>query len=187
MKATRNTRFSRSAQLGITMVEAMIVLIIAAILAAVAYKLFARTSAKNDTTENISVLADIASNLQSQYGRQNQYASITTAIAVQSQVIPKDLRDGGANTATNAFGGAITVAPASLTGPNDSATLTWPNVTNDSCNGIVAGTQGLARRITVAGTVVKPTDGALDTAALAARCDSAARVTIIYDIGRTNS
>ncbi|MFX7941952.1 type 4 pilus major pilin, partial [Acinetobacter baumannii] len=118
MNATRNTRFNRTAQRGITMVEAMIVLIIAAILAAVAYKLFARTSAKNDTTENISVLADIASNLQSQYGRQNQYASITTAIAVQSQVIPKDLRDGGANTATNAFGGAITVAPASLTGPN---------------------------------------------------------------------
>lgn len=187
MNATLNSRFSRNAQRGVTIIEAMIVLIIAAILATVAYKFFGRTSAKNDTTENISVLADIASNLQSQYGRQNQYASITTAIAVQSQVIPKDLRDGTANTATNSFGGAIALAPASLTGPNDAATLTWPNVTNDSCNGIVAGTQGLARRITVAGTVVKPTDGALDTAALAQRCDSAARVTIVYDIGRTNS
>lgn len=187
MKATNQTRISRAAQRGITILEATVVLIIAAILAAVVYKQFIRNSAKNDTTENIAVLADIASNLQSQYGRQNQYAAITTAVAVQSQVIPKDLRDGAANTATNAFGGAITVAPASLTGPNDSATLTWPNVTNDSCNGIVAGTQSLARRITVAGTVVKPTDGALDPAALATRCDSAPRVTIVYDIGRTNS
>ena len=109
---------------------------------------------------------------------------MTTAIAVTGQVIPTWLRDGVAATATNSFGGAITVAPATLTGADDALNVAWPNVPRNQCSDIVIGVNNSARRIQVGGVDVKATDAAINIATVEAQCDAADVTTINMFVGR---
>jgi prepilin-type N-terminal cleavage/methylation domain-containing protein len=174
-------------QKGFTMVELTIVLAIAAVILAGVFVLLQRNFRKVDINDNVKIITEIASDLQAKYGRTNQYGNITTAIAVQSRTIPAELRVPGTTTATNSYGGAVTVSPVTLTAANDAASLSWANVPQEHCMDLVNSLQNLARRITVAGTIVKPTDSSLNTGTLATSCESADRVSLVLDVGRTGT
>lgn len=175
-------------QLGAFSLELALVLLVITALIAGAVLYYRDNLRKISINENVQHLNFIAGNMISKYGKQNLYAQVTTALAVQGRVIPEQLRDGAANTASNPFGAAIVVVPVSLTGVNDAIRLDWLNVSASQCSDIVAGAAGSFRQIAIAGTNVKPLDGQLNQATLEAQCESAGttgNVATSFWIGRT--
>lgn len=171
--------------------DAMVSYSVAAILVAIAsiaiFIALKENTRKDEATESIAMVARTAGNLQSQLGAYNKYGDVTTEIAVRMGLIPLVQRDSGAVTATNIYGGAVTVTPKTLTGTNDSASLSWKNIPTNQCADIVTGSQNRARQITVGTTVVKALDGAIVTSALSTACDASAPVEVIWDIGRSGA
>ena len=98
----------------------------------------------------------------------------------------------GAATATNRWGGTITLAVANLSATNDIVRLVYTNVSERECKAIIQGVAGLMRRIYVdsanggaagGGTIVKADGSALDIAALGTACGTANN-SITYDVGK---
>lgn len=188
MKSVLNINVVRQKkQRGISMVELTLALIILSVLAGAAYYAFQENSRKNEVKEAIALATTIAGELRSKFGTNNMYGNVTTAVSVQSRAIPEQFRITGTNTAQNSWGGAITTTPVTLTATNDAISLSFANVPQDECMDIVIGTQQTGRRISVAGTVVKPTDTTLNLATLATQCESAANVAVVWDVGRSGS
>lgn len=172
---------------GFTLVEFSLVLLGAALVLAIAIWLFTTVLRSISINDNIEQLQKIAGTAKVNYGQQNRYGLVTTAVAVQGHIIPEKLRDGTAATATNNYGAAIAVAPATTGagGANDALQLTWGNVPSKECNEIVSGVAASFRRIQVGGTDVMPLDGALSPVLLTTQCESGNTVAINFFIGRT--
>jgi hypothetical protein len=158
--------------------------VIAAIFAKVAIDQFNDSQRKTRIDTATSEIITMVSGAQQLYGTNNQYGSVTTAIAVQGAVVPARLRIAGTNTAQNKYNGAITFAPATITSTSDSLTLTYANVLKEDCQDVVNAVQALMRQVQVAGTDVKPADGVIAVATMATQCDSAARVPLALTFGR---
>lgn len=138
----------------------------------------------NSISANTSELTSIAATAKKKYGQANEYESLTTSNAVLGNIIPPWLRNGTSATASNSYGGAITVTPTDLTGTNDSVNVAWPNVPKNECSDIVAGLDKVARRIQVAGVDVKATDTKMNMTTLETQCDSADVLLINMYVGR---
>lgn len=170
---------------GFLSLEAGLVLLVVAIMIVAAVIYYRDNLRKTSVNTNISHLLAIASAGRSTFGQTNQYANVTTAVAVSSNMIPSALRDGTAQTATNTFGGAITVAPATLSGAApDALLITWPNIPSNQCIDIVMGIFGEARQVQVAGADVKPLDGQINLAATTTQCASADNLSLAMFVGR---
>jgi Tfp pilus assembly protein PilE len=177
----KKTRGFISAELGL-------VLLVVALLTIGAITMYSNNVRQSAINQNISEIQNIATSAKSAYGVTNLYGSVTTAVAVRSRIVPSNLRDGQAATATNSYGSAITITPANGTGTNDLLTLTWGNVPANQCLEIVNGVSPSMRRITVGGTVVKPLDSVLSVATTTTACEtntSDGVVSITFDIGRS--
>jgi Tfp pilus assembly protein PilE len=186
--STASAQRSRTHQGGFLSVELGLVLLVVAILIVGAVALYSNNLRQTSIGSNITDIQNIASVAKANYGNSNQYGSVTTAIAVRSHIVPATLRNGNLATATNKFGTAITFVSANGTGTNDLLTLTWGNVPSSQCAEIVTGSEGSMRRITVAGTVVKPLDGKLAVDTLSTACEantSDGNVVVLFDIGRS--
>jgi prepilin-type N-terminal cleavage/methylation domain-containing protein len=171
-------------QRGMSMLELSVVLVVVALIGAAVYAGLQSNSRRVELQDNQNLVTEISAELQKKFGKTNTYGAVTTALAVQSRAIPDQLRIPGTTTAQNSYGGAITVTPVTLTQVNDAALVTWNNVPQAQCMDLVIGTERGARRVQVAGAVVKPTDGALAVATLAAQCESAGTVAVAYSVGR---
>lgn len=178
---------SKMRQRGDFLISLTVALLITAVIAGSAFIYFRDNLRQNDIKEAVQKVNTTGGSLRANFGLNNQYGSVTTAIAVQSRAIPEDQRIPGTTTAQNVFGGAVTVTPVTLTQPNDGLTLSWANVPTWACSQIVLGTQNTARRISVGGTPVKALDGALTAATMTTQCDVAAPVVITWDFGRTGT
>ncbi len=174
-------------QAGDFMVSLSIALIVVAIISASVFIAFRENTRKNEVKESINQITATAANLRKNFGINNTYGSITTAIAVQSRSIPEEQRNPGTVVASNAYGGLIIVQPGSLSGSNDSVNLSYEKIPQSQCMDIALGTQGVARRIDVGAVTVKPMDGALNISALATNCESAGNIVIQWIIGRTGT
>lgn len=184
MKNSLTTQTPKRKQLGAFSIELGLVLLVLLAMIAAAVWWYRDNIRKTSVNDNTAQLLHISSNMISKYGKPGRYADVTTAIAVQSGVIPANLRDGAGTTATNLFGGTLTVTPQTLTGANDSVLLPWPGVPRNQCSDIVSGVSGEFRRIDVGATTVKPDNGALDIAALEGACDGADTLDLGLYIGR---
>lgn len=186
-KINRMSRKTLRSQAGDFIVSLSIALIIIAVISIAAFIAFRDDTRKNEMTSTVQHVIKTAGLLRANFGVNNMYNAITTAVAVQARVIPEDQRIPGTTTAVNSYGGAVTVVPATLTQANDAAALSYMNIPSHSCAEIVLGSQHQARRIAVGGTVIKPTDGVVGIAALTAACDTGVPVEIIWTVGRTGS
>lgn len=183
----KKSKLSKSLQrreLGALSLELGLVLLVLLLIIAGAVWAYRDNIRKTSVNENTSQLLHVSSNMISKYGKPGRYADVTTAIAIRAGVIPANLRTGAGVTATNLFGGAITVTPQTLTGANDSMLLAWPGVTRNQCSDIVSGVAGEFRRIDIGAAVVKPDNGQLDIAALEAACDANDTSNLNLFIGR---
>lgn len=186
-KKIGNSTYFKRKQTGDFMMSLSIALVVVAIISASVFYAFRENTRKNEIKETINSVTTTSSNLRKNFGINNTYANITTAIAVQSRTIPEEQRNPGTNTASNAFGGAIDIAPATLTTANDAASISYARIPQDQCVDTVLGTQGIARQIMVGGVAVKATDSPVVLATLATQCETATNVTVQWFIGRTGT
>lgn len=181
---TPKFRSIKQLQKGFLSVEAGLVLLVVGLLVIFAVYTYRDNLRKTSVNNNIMTLTSISGSLRTVYGQANQYGNVTTAIAVSGGVIPKALRNGTATTATNTFGGAIEITPATLTSSTDAIQITWPNVPSDQCQDIVMGVASEMRKVQVAGSDVKPLDGQINLGTLTSQCDSSPNITLNFFVGR---
>lgn len=179
-----NSAKSRKGQLGLSILGALLALVIGALLTIPVVNAFLDSQRKTRVEANLQDMRTIIADVQRNFGNTNQYAKLTTAIAVQSSVVPQRLRVTGTNTAQNSYNGDITFTPTTVTVANDSTTMRWNRVPRADCADISLGIEQLARGITVTSNSVKPNDGVIDAGLVGAACDAGAEATIDVVIGR---
>lgn len=180
-KSSRRDR-SLSSQRGVSVLSVLLGLILGAVVAALAYQQYTQAQSKTKLESVNSEIVAIIGDAQATYGKYG-YAGLTTAAAVKGQTIPASRADS-ATTAKNVYGGAIDLVDNGGTTPN-TGLLTYALVPTEHCSSLVSGTESLSRRVQVAGTDVKPLDGALNVVTLTNKCASAAAVSIAWTLGRT--
>lgn len=178
---------NRRRQAGDFMLSLVVALIVVAIILGKVFMNYRDSTRNEQNSAFASTVTTIAGALQKNFGQNNLYGSLTTAIAVKSGAFPRNLRDGTADTASNLWGGTLTVAPGTITANNDVASLAATKVSSAQCYDIVSATQSVARRITVGSSTVKAADATLDVAALATACEAASDVTVTWSIGRSGT
>jgi Tfp pilus assembly protein FimT len=175
-------------QRGFDLAQLALVMIVIAVIGGAAYYFFNKNMTSTSVAKNSQYINNIAAGARKNLGAQNLYSSLTTTLAVSERIIPEELKTNAVSpwTAGNSYGGDITLVgyAAGLTTAFDTADLTWNNVPSSECNDIVMSTANSARQIKVAGTIVKPTDSALNVAKLTTQCESATTVAIDYFVGR---
>lgn len=172
----------RSQQRGFLSMELTVVLILVGVAAAgIAYSMN-ENSKRQKVEASQQLLQNVAFELKKQYGM--RYATVTTERAVRSNVVPDQFKLSP-STAQNPYDGLLAFTPATLTTANDAVDITWPNQPSNRCSDLVTATENLFRRVSVAGTVVKPIDGDLNVATLSDQCVSAGTVAITFSVGRS--
>lgn len=174
-------------QAGDFMLTLVIALIVVAIILGKVFMNYRDSTRNEQNNAAASSITTIAGTLQKNWGQNNQYNALTTAIAVKSGAIPRNFRDGSSDTASNFWGGTITVIPSTITVDNDVANLAYTKVPSAQCYDIVTATQSVARMITVGSSTVKAADSTLNVAALATACESGSDVTATWSIGRSGT
>jgi len=180
----RTTAASRRSQRGVSVMSVLLGLVIAAGVTAVVYDQFSDSQRKSRIESATSEISTIIAETQKVYGTSNTYGALTTAVAVQSGVVPARLRVAGTNTAQNKYNGAITMAPATMTTTNDSVVLTYSGVPRSDCMDVAMSADKLARRIVIGTSTPKAADAAINAATLATACDSAATANLAIAFGR---
>lgn len=178
-------RLAPRTQRGISIMSVLLGLVIAALVAVVGFNQFSDAQRKARIEAATGEVSTIIADAQKTYGAANQFANVTTAIAVQGGVIPARLRDPGANTARNKYSGDIFLTPATINVVNDSLDLTYRAVRAEDCQDIALTVDPLVNAIQVVdGSFVKPVNGTLNLATLATQCANTATVNMIFRFGR---
>ena len=121
---------------GFTLIELLLVLAIIAALAVAAFVIFPRVQAGRAATSNAQLLSASQANLKSIYTSGN-YASLTTAVAIDAGLFPDNMTDG--TSLTNEWDGNVTIegsdkaGVAVTTGAARYFTITFPEVPEDVC------------------------------------------------------
>jgi len=135
---------SRKKQAGLTLIEIMIALAIALVIAAVTIGLAANTRKDSRTNEVQTQVLQLGSQLQT-IGRGNKYTGVTTKVLVDSGKVPKEWVTGTAAVPVinHAHGGTVAVAASSVnSGTDNAATMTVTNVEQSACTSILTNVQG---------------------------------------------
>ncbi|MDP9902403.1 type 4 pilus major pilin [Variovorax ginsengisoli] len=175
---------NRKKNSGNAILGVLLSLVITAILIAVAYNMYTDSQRKARVEAATGEISTIIAGTQKLYGNANQYASVTTDIAVRSGIIPARLRVAGTNTAQNRYNGNITFQPQTITSTSDSMLVSYTNVLREDCQDIVLSAVPYSRRIAVDSTTVKANDANIDISALAGACDAADHVALNIVFGR---
>ena len=172
-------------QSGFTLVELGIVVAIAAIIIGIGLVVVPSILASTRANAEISELPTITTKIQRAYANQPNFAALTQAGIVNLNVFPESVVNKTAGTIANRWGGAVTIAPATLKQANDAVAITSADIPTAECLQIGQGVEGAMRKITVGTTVVKA-DGvsAADPAALGTACNAAATVSMIFTFGK---
>ena len=179
---TNAKRLVRKAVRGISFIPILLGLVIVALFTVVAVNQYNDASRTTRIESAQSQITSIITNAQRSYGAARQFASVTTAMAIQGNVIPKTMHIS-VNTALNTYDSTVALFSQTISQAGDGLRLTYP-VYPDDCQEIVLRNLPLTRRITVGTTVVRPTDGAINMGTLATACDQTTTlVTVELDFG----
>lgn len=167
-------------QAGFSFVGVLLSLVIGTVALGIVINQYQSAEEAQNLQKNIASITQIIGTAKSTYGSV-AYVGLTTPVAINARVIPTTLATNS-TTAANEWGGAVTLVDnGAVTAAT--ALLTWVNVPTSACQAMVSSTQGLARRVTVGGSDVKPLDGALVLSTLSTQCQAPA--TIAWTIART--
>lgn len=184
-----NSLSIRKRQAGITLIEVSIGLIIAAIVAAVAFIAFQNNARRNEVRENITAITETIAEAKQKFGRTNQYTSLngkndTTDPAIISATINKNIAASG-----NSYGvkpilyGSGIDGKVEATPTGNYATLAWGGIPADQCYDIISAVAQATNSIYVvnsatvsiggaSGTSVVSTTGTLNAATATAACNT---------------
>ena len=170
---------------GFLSLEAGLVLLVVALAIVSAVMYYRDNLRKTSVNNNVNQILATAGAARSVFGQANQYAQVTTAIAVSANIIPSALRNGTTQSASNNFGGEISVSPANLSGTSDGLKISWPNVPSNQCIEIIMGVHAELRKLQVAGSDVKALDSPLSIANLSTQCEASSHLVLDLFVGRT--
>lgn len=170
---------------GFLSLEAGLVLLVVALAIVSAVMYYRDNLRKTSVNNNVNQILATAGAARSVFGQANQYAQVTTAIAVSANIIPSALRNGTTQSASNNFGGEISVSPANLSGTSDGLKISWPNVPSNQCIEIIMGVHAELRKLQVAGNDVKALDSPLSIANLSTQCEASSHLVLDLFVGRT--
>jgi PilS N terminal len=184
----KNSRQSRlNAQRGNMMLNAIIALIISAIVTTAGYLGFKYVEdAKVDN--EISEIASLrASTILLAQGRGTDFTGIDLATLAGLNFFPNARVSGtGASTVVlNQWKGVITVAPTTTISTNDSITFSYSGVPTYACKSLATPLANVAVAISIGGTVVKANGGVLNLTNAIAQCNAGAdNATMAYTLSR---
>lgn len=176
-------------QAGITLIEALLVLAIAAALAVAGYQVYKSGSEDVKAQANASGAVELVIGIQRLFSQSADYAGVTTAAIATSGVAPKSFKTT-ATTITNGWGGAVTVAPGTgyAATPVTNFATTIAGVPSVACVELVTTLANSATELSVlpaGGTLtaathkVLATGGTLDAVKLGGLCGTAATASVI--------
>lgn len=185
----------RAAQRGFTMVELGVVVAIAAAILVIALTVVPTILANNRANAEMQELPSVISNIQKAYSNAPTYNGATLDAVIRLNAFPNErvtVPGAGAATASNRWGGAITMTVGTITTANDITRLVYAGVPERECKSVIQGIANLTRRVYVdssngatagGGTIVKGDGAQLDLAALGTACGTSPN-SITYDVGK---
>ena len=176
MKALSNNFNGGSRQKGLTLIELMISLSIAAIVLAGIYAVYQGTTNDQSTTTEIRSAQAIASKIRNIFpnGR-NNYSGLSNQMVINAQGFPANMNTSG-TTVYNTWAGTVTVAANAAPGFD----ITYGSVPKYACQPFVAGAEVGFYAIKIGTTTVKTSGGVLDMTAVGTACAGTAPFTIVF-------
>jgi len=159
----KNTKAFR----GLTLMEALLFLGLAAIVIVGAFSLFNNASSTTKMNQAKTQLQAYVGGVKSLYSSQNDYSSVSTALVVNAGIAPGEAIDG--TTLINPWG-----FPTTVTGAQRDFTVTFQSVPRDACTALLSAgiiEQGSVIRMGV-GSTLQGVE--FDPAGAVAACSSAA-------------
>lgn len=187
-----NKRVGRKGLRGMSMMELGIVLVVVALIGAGVYRAFASNMRRNDIADNRDAINSAITCIQVNYGKKNLYPRLTSATLVTSGCMPEELRDRDATggllaSATNKYGGPVTVAAATGTGCTASTcrNIVWENVPRSQCFDLAMSIEQSSFALGIAAEGdVKPVGGQVNPDTLSTLCEAAEEHDIIITVSR---
>ena len=136
----RTQKLKNQIKKGFTLIEVLIVLGIAAIVAAAAYFTYNSVRTTNDANEEIRNLDIIRSGIQNMYASQRDYTGLTLALVSNSGIVPSNLVGAGTGAIQNKWGNAYTIT---ATGPDSGPSKSFGVTTTVPKNACEKVSQGL--------------------------------------------
>lgn len=154
-------RLVKTGKRAITLIEAAMVLGLFAFLVGMAMYYYGQSSTSRSVTNGLGELASIQQAVRTLYGGQADYSDIANKALTDTNALPKKMVLASGSIRST-FGGAITVAPATLgSGTQTGAgfSVTFANVPQEACSKMV--TQDLGRGLysVKAGSTTRSADG----------------------------
>lgn len=122
---------------GFSLIELLLVLAIVAALAVAAFIVYPRVQAGRNASYESQVLSSAQAGVKALFTT-NNYARLTTPVAVDAEIFPSNMKVGA--TIENQWAGVVTAGPALATGADGPATgvaryfkFVYPNVPTDVC------------------------------------------------------
>jgi len=156
-------------QNGVTLLELLMVVGIAAVISVSALVFFKSTDESNKVSMEAKNLGTLASGIANMFAGQGSYDGITNAAIVASNVLPDNMRGPGGNIkhSWKADGVAVTPTQINATSYNDAFTITYSAVPARSCVDLMSKTYSTFVSATVNGTAVT------NVASIGPLCDQA--------------
>lgn len=183
----RNSPQNLKKQAGLTLIEILIVLVIAAGLLFGIFYLVSQANERSIVRDEVQSYNTMANDARTSFRKQGDYAGVAGSVLIQLGIVPPTMINGTA--IRSGWNTAITVAPINLNGTaNDGMEFSY-SVPRTSCPNFIDGVTNSAARISIDGEVVKNVPANLTTvnvADVASACDAGAggNVPVLLAVGR---
>jgi prepilin-type N-terminal cleavage/methylation domain-containing protein len=183
----RNPPKNLKKQAGLTLIEILIVLVIAAGLLFGIFYLVGVANERSIIRDEVQSYNTMANDARTSFRKQGDYAGVAGGVLIQLGVVPPTMINGTA--IRSGWNTAVVVAPINLNGTaNDGMQFTY-TVPRTSCPNFIDGVTNSAARISIDGEVVKNVPANLTTvnvAAVASACNAGAggNVPVLLAVGR---
>lgn len=163
MASALNLPLSKSIQRGFTLIEISIVLIVFGVIAAAAMGgMSLYSTSKNDAeSKRINMIIE---SIKVKMARDATTAGLSNLTVINSGVLAKqgwaNSISGGTGLIGHSMHGAVTFAPATISGLNDAISLTMSSLPFLACSDIARDMTAHAEQITIGATVVQSSSGA---------------------------
>ena len=168
--------FNRTKAKGFSLIELLLVLGVLAILLVAAFVVYPQVRDRNQANAEVANLTSIKANINNLYAsRGGSYQGLTTPIAVQARAVPSSMVGNnfdGTVAPTAAWGDNVTIVAGTGTQPREFV-ITYANVPEGVCLGLVSGAATNFQDVKVGGTTVFGTDGQFNPGTAAIRCANA--------------
>lgn len=179
----KSLNFNRNTAKGFSLIELLLVLGVLAILLVAAFVVYPQVRDRNQANAEVSNLTTIKANINNLYAsRGGNYDGLTNEVAVNARAFPQNMVVGDATAADAvqaAWGGVVAVDEGATA---REFTITYNEVPQGVCLGLVSGAAGNFSGIEVGtgGTSLIDSNGQFDPGAAAAACAAADGQTVVF-------